>query len=144
MEPTFGPPTGNPTPWDFSESTDRLAQPAVRVVEDDRDIRDSLIEMLEDHGYRAVGASNGREALDVLHRTPQPPCVILLDLMMPVMDGVACAQALRTRCPEVPVVIISADANVHRVGAVGARAVLSKPFGIDALLAEVAAAIGRR
>lgn len=59
----------------------------VLVVEDDVDIRQALLEILEDHGFTAVGASDGAEALDILARAPELPCVILLDLMMPVMDG---------------------------------------------------------
>jgi CheY-like chemotaxis protein len=58
----------------------------ILVVDDDPDIRDSLREVLEDEGYTVNTVANGREALDYLHRSPRP-CVILLDLMMPVMDG---------------------------------------------------------
>ncbi|HET6150436.1 MAG TPA: response regulator [Polyangia bacterium] len=58
----------------------------ILVVDDDPDIRDSLREVLEDEGYTVNTVGNGREALDYLHRSPRP-CVILLDLMMPVMDG---------------------------------------------------------
>ena len=58
----------------------------ILIVDDDPDIRDSLREVLEDEGYTVNTVGNGREALDYLHRSPRP-CVILLDLMMPVMDG---------------------------------------------------------
>ena len=58
----------------------------ILVVDDDPDIRESLREVLEDEGYTVNTVGNGREALDYLHRSPHP-CVILLDLMMPVMDG---------------------------------------------------------
>jgi CheY-like chemotaxis protein len=58
----------------------------ILIVDDDPDIRDSLKEVLEDEGYEVNGVANGREALDYLRRAPRP-CVILLDLMMPVMDG---------------------------------------------------------
>jgi CheY-like chemotaxis protein len=59
----------------------------ILIVDDDPDIRDSLKEVLEDEGYTVSSVGNGREALDYLRRTPEHPCVILLDLMMPVMDG---------------------------------------------------------
>jgi CheY-like chemotaxis protein len=59
----------------------------ILIVDDDPDIRDSLKEVLEDEGYTVNSVSNGREALDYLRKTPEHPCVILLDLMMPVMDG---------------------------------------------------------
>jgi CheY-like chemotaxis protein len=58
----------------------------ILVVDDDPDIRDSLKEVLEDEGYTVNSVANGREALEYL-RGGQRPCVILLDLMMPVMDG---------------------------------------------------------
>jgi len=59
----------------------------ILVVDDDPDIRDSLREVLEDEGYAVNCVSNGREALDYLKSKQPRPCVILLDLMMPVMDG---------------------------------------------------------
>ena len=59
----------------------------VLVIDDDADIRGALVGALEDEGYRAMSAANGLEALEVLRILPTPPSVILLDLMMPVMDG---------------------------------------------------------
>jgi CheY-like chemotaxis protein len=59
----------------------------VLIVDDDPDIRDSLREVLEDEGYEVATVANGREALDHLKASSPRPCVILLDLMMPVMDG---------------------------------------------------------
>ena len=59
----------------------------ILVVDDDPDIRDSLREVLEDEGYDVSCVGNGREALDHLKAASPRPCVILLDLMMPVMDG---------------------------------------------------------
>jgi len=58
----------------------------ILVVEDDSDVRDALIELLEYRGHLVVGAANGREALDRL-RSNTRPALILLDLMMPVIDG---------------------------------------------------------
>jgi len=59
----------------------------VLVVEDEEMIRDSVIEFLDDQGFEAFGASDGKEALDKLTNGEQLPCLILLDLMMPIMDG---------------------------------------------------------
>jgi CheY-like chemotaxis protein len=86
----------------------------VLVVDDDRDIRDSLIETLEDHGYQASGASNGVEALAMLKTSPRP-CLILLDLMMPVMDGRGFReeQLKNPAWADIPVVVISAYSNVE-------------------------------
>jgi CheY-like chemotaxis protein len=58
----------------------------ILIVDDDPDIRQSLREVLQDEGYTVNCVGNGREALDYLHKSKRP-CVILLDLMMPVMDG---------------------------------------------------------
>jgi CheY-like chemotaxis protein len=82
---------------------------SVLVVEDDDTIRETLVEFLGDHGFLASGASHGREALDKLSAT-EPPCLIVLDLMMPVMDGREFrAQMLADpELSKVPVIVISA------------------------------------
>ena len=87
----------------------------VLVVDDDRDIRDSLVELIEDRGYRAVGAGNGVEALDVLRASPAPPCLILLDLMMPMMDGREFRehQVGNPAWRDIPVIVISAYNDVE-------------------------------
>ena len=59
----------------------------VLIVEDDDDVRDAIAELLADHAYSPVAAANGQDALDRLQKPDERPCVILLDLMMPVMDG---------------------------------------------------------
>ncbi len=112
----------------------------VLVVDDDVNIRYSLVEALEDEGYRALSASNGVEALEVLRVLPKPPSVILLDLMMPVMDGWE-FRAQQQRDPvlsKIPVVVISAHANVVEEAAqVSASAYLVKPFQLEDLVATV-------
>jgi CheY-like chemotaxis protein len=87
----------------------------ILVVDDDRDIRDSLIETLEDHGFRATGAANGAEALEVLRTSPDRPSLILLDLMMPVMDGLEFREQQRKHpsWAHIPVVVISAYSDVE-------------------------------
>ena len=64
-----------------------MPQHRILVVDDEEMIRDSLIEYLDENGYRAIGAVDGRDALTKLAAVDRRPCVILLDLMMPVMDG---------------------------------------------------------
>src|SRR4051794_23035693 len=59
----------------------------VLVVNDDQDLREAIHDALDDHGYPVHLASNGEDALAALELLPEPPGVILLDLMMPVMDG---------------------------------------------------------
>ncbi len=111
----------------------------VLVVDDDPDILDAICDILDGEGYRVARARHGIEALDQIAQ--ERPSVILLDLMMPVMDGLAFAQALRSHdaLGAIPIVVISADGNPQKAAAVGARGFLAKPFDIDALLTQVAA-----
>lgn len=87
----------------------------ILVVDDDRDIRDSLVELLEDQGHPAVGAANGVEALEVLRTSTAPPCLILLDLMMPMMDGREFRERQLTEptWAQIPVIVISAYNDVE-------------------------------
>lgn len=120
-----------------------MTAPLVLVVDDDPDILDAICDILEAEGYRVARARHGLEALDRV--SEEVPAVILLDLMMPVMDGPAFATALRQRpvARRVPIVVISADGNPQKVAALGAQGYLAKPFDIDALLANVAGASGQ-
>jgi CheY-like chemotaxis protein len=108
----------------------------ILVVDDDRDIRDSLIETLEDHGYRAAGAANGVEALSVLRTSPDPPCLILLDLMMPVMDGQGFReeQLKNPVWADIPVIVISAYADVDVQARSLAAEFMRKPLAIRLLI----------
>jgi two-component system, chemotaxis family, chemotaxis protein CheY len=115
-----------------------MSEPLVLVVDDDPDILDAICDILDAEGYRVSRARHGQEALEQV--AAERPDIILLDLMMPVMDGVAFSQALRLRpgVNDVPIVVISADGNPQRAAAVGAAGYLAKPFDIEALLAQVA------
>ena len=115
------------------------AAPLVLVVDDDADILDAICDILQGEGYRVARARHGIEALEQIDQ--ELPAMILLDLMMPVMDGLAFAQALRARPQgrKVPIVVISADGNPQKAAAVGARGFLAKPCVIDAMLSQVAA-----
>ncbi|MGQ0505366.1 MAG: response regulator [Myxococcaceae bacterium] len=107
----------------------------VLVVDDDPDILEALSEILEAEGYEVVRARNGQEALTRLDSTP--PALILLDLMMPVMDGWEFAQRMRQQpaVASIPIIVLSADRNVgtkaRDLGAVGH---LPKPFELNDLL----------
>lgn len=114
-----------------------MIRPLVLVVDDDPDILEAICDILGGEGYRVARARHGLEALERM--TEETPSVILLDLMMPVMDGLAFAQALRDRGlgGRVPILVISADGNPSRAASVGAAGYLAKPFDIDALLRQV-------
>jgi CheY-like chemotaxis protein len=119
-----------------------MIPPLVLVVDDDPDILDAICDILEGEGYRVARARHGEEAL--LRVETERPALILLDLMMPVMDGVKFSQALRLRpgVQDVPIVVISADGNRQRASSVGAVGYLAKPFDIDSLLAQVTGIAG--
>jgi len=112
----------------------------VLVVDDDPYIRDVIAELLEDEGYAVARAANGAEALDILHHRPAPPCVILLDLMMPQMNGweFRAAQRKDPAIAPIPVVTISAHADLLDVAAqLDAAGHLPKPLDIERLLTTV-------
>jgi CheY-like chemotaxis protein len=111
----------------------------VLVVEDDPDIREVLEEMLDAGGHQVVTASNGREALAVLDRVASP-CLVLLDLMMPVMSGFAFLEELERRPDRdrVSVLLISANAQVEQAArGTGVVGFVKKPFDLDDVLALV-------
>jgi CheY-like chemotaxis protein len=108
----------------------------VLVVDDDPDIRDLLVSVLKDDGFEAESARNGKDALDVLERWPAD--VVVLDLMMPVMDGWTFADRMRERW-RIPIVVLSAATDLSRhAKRLEAADVVPKPFELDALLPRIA------
>ncbi|MET0403413.1 MAG: response regulator [Cystobacter sp.] len=107
---------------------------SILLVEDDPDIRDSVSELLELEGYATVTSPNGREALAWLGRMERP-CLILLDVMMPVMDGHAFMKGMRAQehLADIPVVVTSASHKPPE----GACAYVPKPIDVDELLTVV-------
>ena len=108
----------------------------VLVVDDQEAIRATLRTALDDEGFTVETAANGKEALDILERWQ--PCVILLDLMMPVMDGWAFREEQRRAGSTVPVVLLSAAGRLEEhERALGAAAVISKPFDLDRVISTI-------
>jgi CheY-like chemotaxis protein len=110
----------------------------ILVVEDDAVIAATVANLLREEGYGVVTACNGREALERIGR--ERPCLILLDMKMPVMDGWDFAAAYRrTSAPHAPILIMTAARDAHtRAARVFAAGYLDKPFDIEELLARVA------
>lgn len=109
----------------------------ILVIEDDRDIRRNLKDLLESEGYFVVVADNGQTALDLLAQPADLPSAILLDLMMPVMDGFQFReqQAKITRIAGIPVVVMSADNRLdEKKHILRAAHALKKPLDIDMIL----------
>lgn len=109
----------------------------VLIVEDAVDLRSLLCQLFESEGYTVAQAANGNEALAMLRAATELPQVILLDLMMPVMDGFEFrrAQAGDPRLARIPVIVMTADGDTRakqvRAGAVDS---LRKPVEVDQLL----------
>jgi DNA-binding response OmpR family regulator len=116
--------------------TDVVKQ-TILVVEDDEDTRSAIAETLEDHGYRVVQKEGGRQAEHYLS-TSAPPVCMILDLMMPDLDGWALASFMRQgRVPQVPLIVVTA-AGDHWGYPAPRHRVLKKPLDPDRLLALVA------
>lgn len=110
------------------------------VVDDDTDLREALEEVLRDAGYEVQGASNGKHALEVLGACKVLPGLVLLDMMMPVLDGAGFARAMRQQPQwrDIPVLVFSASANARQVAEeIGACGHLRKPVDVDTLLDAV-------
>ena len=116
----------------------------ILLVEDDYDIRESMKEVLEDEGYIVDAAVDGLDALAQLRAAEQLPQLILLDLMMPRMNGLELHREL-AKVPAwaaIPVVVLSADADVrNKARALMAQAFLQKPIQLSALFETVAHAL---
>jgi CheY-like chemotaxis protein len=114
-------------------SSDRL----VLVVDDDPDILQTLALCLSTEGYHVLMAANGQEALEVLAR--EKPACVLLDLMMPVMDGWQFVSELEARgARRMPILVLSADRAVQQHSIkLRAEGYLAKPFDLEDLLGKV-------
>ncbi len=116
-----------------------MHRPGILVVEDDDAIRETLVECLEAEGYAVAGAANGAEALVHLGRAG-PPDVVLVDLVMPVMDGAELLSRMRAdpATRGVPAVLMTAAAPGALEPLPASDALLTKPFELDEVLAVVA------
>jgi CheY-like chemotaxis protein len=89
---------------------------SIVVIDDDDDIREAVQEVLQAEGYTTLGAANGQEAIQMLRDTDERPCLILLDLMMPVMDGWEFLKEIdeEPKLHDVPVAIMSAHPSIRK------------------------------
>src|SRR4051794_28385490 len=118
-----------------------MARPdrAVLVVDDDLDIREALTDILQDRGFQVTSAANGREALALLRSLSRPPSVILLDLMMPIMDGYGFLEEQRrdAALAVIPVAIITAGHGVDRNRIDGVAPIVPKPINLERLFSII-------
>lgn len=114
------------------------------VAEDDRAVREALVRALTLEGYAVHAVSDGGAALEAARR--QPPDLLLLDLMMPVLDGLTVCRVLRSERNRVPILMLTARTETgDRVAGLdaGADDYLPKPYALDELLARVRALLRR-
>jgi len=105
----------------------------VLIIEDDTPIREALSQALELEGYSVYSASNGKEGLEILRLLPAP-CLILLDLMMPIMNGWEFADAVQQDniLMTIPIVVVTAYAETAK--SVKSKEVIKKPVNLDRLM----------
>ena len=117
-----------------------MTSPSIDILlaEDDQPLRDAMTELLNDAGYSVEAVSNGRDALDWLLDSPTPPKLILLDLMMPIMDGWQFleAQQKAANTAGIPVVVLSASGNFN--GTHETLMFMRKPVAVMPLLELIA------
>ena len=104
----------------------------ILIVDDDKDVRDSIAEFLALKGYDVAVAENGKVGLSIL-AAGRVPCVVLLDLAMPVMDGWQFLSSVQTDAAlsSIPVVVVSAHAATHPPS--GSAGLIRKPFDFEEL-----------
>jgi len=109
----------------------------VLVVDDDTEVRTALCETIRDFGYEVVPAVHGRDALNAMEELPERPGLVLLDMIMPVMNGQEfCAELIRRgEIDLVPVVVL---AGLRGFQCQGARRYIRKPIDLDTLIQVVA------
>ena len=116
----------------------------VVIAEDERAVRDSLTRALTLEGYDVIAVSDGAQALEALRA--EPADVLVLDVMMPVMDGLTACRVLRSEKNRVPILMVTARTETSdRVAGLdaGADDYLPKPFALDELLARLRALLRR-
>ncbi len=120
-------------------------QETVLVVEDDPTLRLGLTKALRSDGYRVVTAPTGQEGLEAV--LAEPPDLLILDVMLPGMNGYEVLESVRARDPDLPIIMLTAKGEEEdRVRGLqaGADDYVVKPFGVAELLARVQAALRRR
>ncbi len=107
----------------------------VLVVDDDPGIRESMSDLLHTKGYSVLQAENGQRALDILKKTPQFPCLIVLDMAMPIMDGRVFLKrrAHEAALRDIPVVVVSGSSQTG-APLPGIGGYFRKPVNVDRLM----------
>ena len=127
--------------------TDAVQKPTILVADDEEDVRELVTYRLTRSGYDVIGAGDGLEAFELA--TARTPDLMVLDVMMPKLDGYELTRRVRAEeaLRSIPVILLTArsqETDVDRGFQVGADDYLRKPFNPDELVARVRAVLGRR
>lgn len=120
-----------------------LVQKTILIVDDEDGVRDSVREVLTDEGYRVLDTADGSRVLDMIKA--ERPELVLLDIWMPQVDGIGLLREIKTREPDVNVVMVSGHGNIHTAVTAtkfGAFDFIEKPVSLDGLLSTVQRALG--
>ncbi len=118
-------------------------QKTILVVDDEDGVRESVREVLTDEGYRVVDTADGTAVLRMIQE--EKPELVLLDIWMPQVDGIGLLKEIKSREPEIPVVMVSGHGNIHTAVTAtkfGAFDFIEKPVTLDGLLLTVQRALG--
>ncbi len=113
---------------------------SILVVDDEDQISEVTRKMLETHGYKVITASDGKEAIALYSQYRELIKAVLIDMMMPVMDGLSCIRELRKANPELKVIAVSGLAEKDKLAKVNesqVQAFLSKPYATEELLKNI-------
>lgn len=118
-----------------ASAPDTRRSATVLIVDDEEGICETLRDVFEDEGFAVRTVNNGRDALTVLNELAIKPCVVILDLVMPVLDGNAVYRAMKADpvLAQVPIIISTSDPSRAPAGAL----IMRKPIALDLLVAAV-------
>ena len=120
-----------------------LLQKTILVVDDEDDVRESVREVLSDEGYRVVDTADGARVLEMIR--DEKPELVLLDIWMPQVDGIGLLKEIKSKEPDINVVMVSGHGNIHTAVTAtkyGAFDFIEKPVSLDGLLTTVQRALG--
>jgi CheY-like chemotaxis protein len=106
---------------------------SILVVEDDDDIRNAIVDLLETEGYKTESAINGKDALEKLGEIERP-CLVLLDMMMPIMNGRQFLDEVMKDSTLAPIPVLIVSAVADKTNTEGSVGFLKKPIDIDVVL----------
>lgn len=113
------------------------AQKEILIIDDERDFRLSIAEILVDQGFKVITARNGQEALNILHSSEKHPDLITVDMNMPMKDGIAFQEEIKQINPHIPLIMITGFLPKQLTRLTNICAFLVKPLDKVELLATI-------